>query len=93
MPSKRRKEDVETVVPTRRGTDLQTKDGKIDGHIRIESYKNVGTMIYVDLFVSAVSDPDEAHITSEAFPWSDAGANDATKFLQENGFKVVIMIR
>jgi hypothetical protein len=89
----RRGEDFDVVVPTRAGKDLQSKDGKIDGHIRIESYKGVGTKIYVDLFVSAVRDPDKAHITSESFPWTDGGAKEATKFLQENGFQVAVAIK
>jgi hypothetical protein len=89
----RRGEGFDLVVPTRGGRDLQSKDGKIDGHIRIESYKGVGTKIYVDLFVSAVKDPDEAHVTSESFPWTDEGAKEVTKFLRENGFQVAVAIK
>jgi len=88
-----RKRDYEVVIPTRGGKDLTNEDGTVDGHIRIERYKQVGTNIYVDLFASKVKDADEAHITSEAFSWTDEGANEATKFLQENGFQVVVMIK
>ena len=62
-------------------------------HIRIERCKESGTNIYVDLFASKVKDADEAHITSESFPWTDEGASEATKFLQENGFRVVVMLK
>jgi hypothetical protein len=88
-----KKGGFDVVIPTRKGRDLRSDDQQIDGHIRIESYKQVGTNIYVDLFVSKVKEADEAHITSESFPWSDEGANEATKFLQESGFHVVVMIK
>jgi phosphoserine phosphatase len=71
---------------------LENGDKTIDGQIRIEKYKDIATKIYADLFASKVKDADEAHITSESFPWSD-GAGEATKFLQENGFRVVVMIK
>jgi transposase-like protein len=51
------------------------------------------TNIFVDIFASKVKNADEAHITSESFPWSDDGAGEATKFLQENGFRVVVMLK
>jgi hypothetical protein len=91
--SKSRKADFDVIIPTRAGTDLENKDKTIDGHIRIETYKDIGTGIYIDLFVSKVKGADESHMTSEPFTWSDAGANQATKFLQENGFQIVVMIR
>lgn len=81
------------MIPTRAGKDLANQDGTIDGHIRIEKYNQVGTNIYVDLFASKVKDANEAHITSEDFPWTDEGAGEATRFLQENGFRVVVMLR
>ncbi len=84
--------DFKIIVPTRRGTDLENQNKTVDGHVRIEDYAGLGTSIYVDLFVSKVSNADEAHITSESFPWSDAGAIEATKFLQENGFRVVVVL-
>ena len=87
------KGDFKVVVPTRAGTDLENSDKTVDGHIRIEKYKGVGTNIFVDLFASKVKDADEAHITSEEFPWSDEGAAEATKFLQENGFRVAVLIK
>ena len=88
-----RRGDFDVVVPTRAGTDLENGDKTIDGHIRIERYKDIGTNIYVDLFASKMKNADEAHITSESFPWSDEGAGEATKFLQENGFRVVVLIK
>ena len=86
------KGDFKVIVPTRAGTDLENGDKTIDGHIRIEKYGQQ-TNIYVDLFASKVKDAGVAHITSESFLWSDEGAGEATKFLQENGFRVVVMIR
>jgi hypothetical protein len=81
------------VVPNRRGIDLQNQDETMDGHIRIETYKEKGTNIYVDLFVSKIRRADDAHIASESFPWDDQGAEEATRFLQENAFKIVVMIK
>ena len=80
--------DLETVIPDRAGKDIQDKDGAIDGHVRVETYNGIGTRIYVDLFDSEEEDANKAHITSESFAYSDDGADDATKFLRENGFKV-----
>jgi hypothetical protein len=86
------KTDFKVIVPTRAGIDLENNDKTIDGHIKIEKYSQQ-TNIYVDLFASKVKNADEAHITSESFVWSDGGANEATKFLQENGFRVVVMLK
>lgn len=83
----------EVIVPTRAGKDLENMDNTKDTHIRIETYKEVGTNVYVDLFDSAIEDPDDAHITTEMFPWSDEGADLATRFLQNHGFRVVVMIK
>jgi hypothetical protein len=81
------------VIPTRRGRDLQSAVKARDAHVRIEAYKKVGTNIFVDVFDSAIEDPDRAHLVSEAFPWSDQGADEATRFLQKRGFRVAIMIK
>jgi hypothetical protein len=80
--------DLETVIPNRTGRDLHDKDGATEGHIRVETYEGIGTRIYVDLFDSEEKDVDKAHITSESFAHSAEGADEATRFLQENGFKV-----
>ena len=72
---------------------MENRDKTKDGHIRIETYKRIGTNIYVDLFDSAIKDPDEAHIGSESFPWTDEGADETTRFLQEHGFRVAVMIK
>ena len=80
------------LVPTRSGKDLNN-DGTRDAHIRIESYKDVGTNIYVDVFDSAVKDPSDAHVVSEMFPWTDEGADQATRFLQKHGFRAAVMIK
>ena len=85
--------ESEVVVPTRGGKDLENMDKTKDAHIRIETYKEVGTNVYVDLFDSAVEDPNGAHITSEIFPWTDDGADLATRFLQKHSFRVSVMIK
>ncbi|MDV3278027.1 MAG: hypothetical protein LYZ69_06110 [Nitrososphaerales archaeon] len=81
------------VIPTRAGKDLENADRTRDAHIRIESYRHVGTNVYVDVFDSATEDADDAHIVSEAFPWADEGADQATRFLQKFGFRTVVMIK
>ena len=81
------------VIPTRRGKDLQSAVQAKDAHVRIEAYKNIGTNIFVDVFNTAFEDPDVAHLVSEAFPWSDQGANEATRFLQEHGFHVAVVMK
>ncbi len=81
------------VMPTRRGTDLENVAKTSDAHIRIETYKQVGTNIYVDVFDSAIENPNEAHVVSEMFPWTDEGAGQATRFLRKRGFRVVVMIK
>jgi hypothetical protein len=80
--------DIETVIPDRTGRDLRDKNGATDGYIRVETYEGIGTRIYVDLFDSKEKDADKAHITSESFAHSAEGADEATTFLHENGFKV-----
>lgn len=79
------------IIPTRYGNDLLNAVQNKDAHVRIEAYKQIGANLFVDVFDSAIEDPNEAHIVSEAFPWSDQGADEATQFLQEHGFHVAIM--
>lgn len=68
-------------------------NGKVDGHIRIETYPGVGTQIYVDLFDSSIREAGRAHIESRLFPWTDKGAREATKYLQDWGFRVVVALK
>ena len=86
-------EGFETVIPNRAGQDLRDEDGATDGHIRVETYKRIGTRIYIDFFDSKEKDADEAYIASESFAHSDKGAKEATEFLQENGFRVKVLHR
>ena len=65
----------------------------MDAHIRIENYPGLGTRIYVDVFSSLIRDAYEAHLESESFPWDDMGADEATRFLQDNGFKVAVLLK
>jgi hypothetical protein len=81
------------VVPTRRGTDLDSSDGKKDAHIRLETLPMVGMRVVVDLFDSAIKDGNQAHLESHFYHWSDEGAEKATKFLQKKGFRVVVMLK
>ena len=83
---------LETVIPSRIGKDLRDKAGETDGHIRVETYKGIGTRIYVDLFDSKEKDANKAHITSESFAHSDEGADEATRFLQKGSFNVAIVL-
>lgn len=85
--------NYEVIVPRRAGTDLHNRDKTIDDHVRIETYTEIGTNIYVDLFVSKIESVEDAHTTSDSFPWTDDGAREATKFLRENDFPVVVMIK
>lgn len=82
-----------TVVPTRAGKDLENQEGTKDAHLRIESYRDVGTNIYVDVFDSAIRDSNLAHIDSRIFQWTDTGADQATRYLQNHGFRVAVMIK
>ena len=72
---------------------MKNRDNTKDGHIRIEAYKQIGTDIYVDLFDCAIRDPNRAHLISESYAWTDEGADEATRFLQKHGFRIVVMIK
>ncbi len=89
----RPKGDFELVIPSTAGRDLHNKDRTLNAHVRVETYKQSGTAIYVDLFDSSIADADEAHILSESFPYDDSGAKEATKFLQDDGFRVILALR
>jgi hypothetical protein len=73
--------------------DLHNSDGTIDAHVRIETYKEIGTHIYIDLFDSTVENASEAHITSESFHYGLSGAKSATEFLRDNGFNIVVAVK
>ena len=83
----------EIVVPTRRGKDLQNSVQDRDAQIRIETYKQIGTNIFIDVFDSTIQDHDEAHLVSESFLWSEQGADEATRFLQKYGFRIAVVIK
>jgi hypothetical protein len=85
--------DFEMVIPTRAGRDLANRDKTKDAHIRIESYKQVGTNIFVDIFDSSIKNASNAHLVSGSFPHSDEGAAEATEFLQKHDFGVVVVIK
>jgi len=85
--------ELVTVIPNRTGQDLRDEDGATDGYIRVETYKGIGTRVYVDFFDSKEKDADKAHITSESFAYSAKGADEASEFLQENGFRVTARLR
>ena len=91
--SRRSREAVDIVIPTRRGKDLQSEERSIDGHIRIETYDAVGTRLFLDLFTSNVRLEEGAHTNSLDFPYSEVGADEATKLLQKLGFRVAVVIK
>ncbi len=91
--STRPKESFELVIPTTTGRDLQNKDRTLDAHVRVETYKQIGTAIYVDLFDSTIADANLAHILSESFAYDDIGAKEATEFLRDDEFQVVLALR
>jgi len=76
------------IVPNPRGTDFRDALHDLDGHVRLELVQRV-PHIFVDLFRTSVQDPDQAHVGSEFFPADDAGARDATEWLQEQGVEGV----
>ena len=80
------------VIPTRVGKDLDNQDRTIDSHIRIETYKHNETNIYVDIFDSCIEDASQAYLTSETFPYTKSGSNEASKYLQNIGFRVQVDI-
>ncbi|MDG6906766.1 MAG: hypothetical protein JRN20_13380 [Nitrososphaerota archaeon] len=81
------------VIPTGKGTDLVNVEGTEDAHVRIESHRQIGTNIYVDVFDSMMEDLAETNLVSQTFPCSDGGADEATRFLQGHRFRVAVMIR
>ena len=81
------------VIPTRRGTEFDSADGKIDGRVRMQTLPMVGAQIIVDLFDSTIKDGNEAHLDSKFYKWTEEGADKATMFLQKKGFRVVVLIK
>jgi hypothetical protein len=85
--------DTLVTIPTRVGKDLENQNGTKDAHIRIEGYNGIGTNIFVDVFDSAIRNSNQAHIDSQMLPWTDSGADQATRYLQSYGFRVAVMIK
>lgn len=78
------------VQPTLKGTDLTSIDREFDAHIRLEALKSE-RYVMVDLFRSSVKSSNKAHVESEAFRDSIAGRRDATVFLHDYGFDVIVL--
>jgi FAD synthase len=79
------------VVVTAAGSDIETKDGEYDAHLRAEEDE-----IYVDVFDSHIEDATEAHIRGGTwtYPRTTEGAAEITERLQEEyGFTVTIVPR
>jgi hypothetical protein len=84
---------VERFAPTSRGRDLDSTDRKYDAHVRLEAPpRERKRVIAVDVFDSKVKDSGKAHVESEYFPVSKAGAADAADFLLGYGFEVKIRL-
>ena len=62
---------------------MQSQDSTVDGHLRVERHEGEGAGIFIDLFASKVEDADKAYITSEWFPLTNDGADEATRFLPD----------
>lgn len=73
--------------------DLDNIEGNEDANIRIETNEAFATVICVDRFKSDTKDANEAHIGSEFFLYSNAGAEEATQFLQRHGFRAAVAIK
>ena len=56
-------------------------------HIRRE-----GDRITADVFDNSIKDNDEAHITSESFPYTESGARQATEFLKGEGISTRLVL-
>ena len=81
------------MIPNRRGTDIDSADGKKEAHIRFQTLPMVGSRITVDLFDSTIKDGNQSHLESHFYRWSDEGADIATMFLQKKGFRVVVTLK
>ena len=77
------------LVPNQEGTDITTKSGKLDAHVRLENL-NDEPRITVDIFKTNVPDNDEAHLASDTFPANVRGAFQATELLRDYGFEETI---
>jgi hypothetical protein len=76
-----------SVTPTARGRDVDSTDRAYDAHIRTETVDGE-RMIAVDIFDSSVKSSNRAHVESDLFEVTVAGAKEAQGFLEEYGFTV-----
>ena len=75
-----------TVVKiTSQGQDFKGYETTI--HVRRE-----GDRITADVFDSKSKDNDAAHITSEAFPYTESGAKQVTEFLKGEGVSKTLVL-
>jgi hypothetical protein len=82
------------VVPNAKGRDLESKDRKYDAHIRTEALApGESRVIFVDVFLSAITDANKAHVESQFFALSKTGAAEAADFLKGYGFEVTVAVR
>lgn len=68
------------------GTDLDSPEYGVDGHVRLHEGK-----IEVSVFDRKVDDPDEAWIATEEFDDTPEGIGEANRFLTEEGFNAELM--
>jgi hypothetical protein len=78
---------VPDVVPTEKGRDLDSTDGKRDAHLRLER-QDGRVVVCADVFDSTVANPNEAHLDSDCESWGNLGAGQITDFLRGYGFDV-----
>ena len=78
------------IIPTKKGTDIESIDKKYDAHVRLEMAGGEW-LIFVDVFDSGVKSGNAAHLDSDSFPIDGPGAKEATDYLREYGFDVRIV--
>ena len=81
---------MQRVTPTERGYDLNSTDKVYDAHIRAETVAGK-RMIAVDVFDSSVKNASRAHVESDLFEATVAGAKEAQRFLDDYRFAVRVL--
>ncbi|MHB1909276.1 MAG: hypothetical protein ACYCQJ_10475 [Nitrososphaerales archaeon] len=77
-----------TIIPTREGCDIYTRDKRFDGHIRLEK-QGSRLVIAIDVFDSKIDDPKDAQIDSVSFLNSDEGTKRAEEYLRKGTYETV----
>lgn len=78
------------VTPTELGQDVGSTDKNYDAHIRLETVDGK-RMIAVDVFDTSIKNANRAHVESDLFEATVAGAKEAQRFLDDNRFAVRVI--